>query len=78
MLRDYVQNLEVVLPTGEIIWTRANVLKNATAYNLIQLIVGSEGTLGFVIKIVWKLLPHPTHDLLMLVPFNSAKNPVQR
>ena len=42
---DYVLNLEVVLPTGEIIWTGANVLKNATGYNLTQLIVGSEGTL---------------------------------
>lgn len=65
----YVLNLEVVLPTGEIIWTGANTLKNATGYNLTQLVVGSEGTLGVVTKIVLKLLPHPTHDLLLLVPF---------
>ncbi len=70
---DYVLNLEVVLPTGEIIWTGANVLKNATGYNLTQLIVGSEGTLGIVTKIVLRLLPKPTHDLLMLVPFFSAE-----
>jgi len=71
---DYVLNLEVVLPTGEIIWTGANVLKNATGYNLTQLIVGSEGTLGVITKIVLKLIPHPTADLLMLVPFyNSEK-----
>jgi len=68
----YVLNLEVVLPTGEIIWTGANVLKNATGYNLTQLIVGSEGTLAVVTKIVLKLLPHPTHNLLMLVPFYDA------
>ena len=74
VVKDYVLNLEVVLPTGEIIWTGANVLKNATGYNLTQLIVGSEGTLGIVTKIVLKLLPHPTHDLLMLVPFRSAEN----
>ena len=43
--KDYVLNLEVVLPTGEIIWTGANVLKNSTGYNLTQLLVGSEGTL---------------------------------
>lgn len=73
VVKDYVLNLEVVLPTGEIIWTGANVLKNATGYNLTQLIVGSEGTLGIVTKIVLKVLPHPKHDLLMLVPFVSAE-----
>jgi glycolate oxidase len=74
VVKDYVLNLEVVLPTGEIMWTGANVLKNATGYNLTQLVVGSEGTLGIVTKIVLKLLPHPKHDLLMLVPFKSAEN----
>src|SRR6185503_8492425 len=49
-----------------------NVLKNATGYNLTQLIVGSEGTLGIVTKIVLRLIPHPQFDLLMLVPFRSA------
>lgn len=73
VVKDYVLNLELVLPTGEIIWTGANVLKNSTGYNLTQLIVGSEGTLGIVTKIVLKLLPYPKHDLLMLVPFNSLE-----
>ena len=71
--KDYVLNLEVVLPTGEIIWTGANVLKNATGYNLTQLVVGSEGTLCIITKIVLRLLPHPTHDVLFLVPFFDAK-----
>jgi len=70
---DYVLNLEVVLPTGEIIWTGANVLKNSTGYNLTQLIVGSEGTLGIVTKIVLRLIPYPTRTMLMLVPFFSAE-----
>ena len=74
VVKDYVLNLEVVLPSGEIIWTGANVLKNATGYNLTQLVVGSEGTLGIVTKIVLRLIPLPKHDLLMLVPFNSAEN----
>ncbi len=74
VVKDYVLNLEMVLPTGEIIWTGANVLKNATGYNLTQLVVGSEGTLGVVTKIVLKLIPLPKHDLLMLVPFRSAEN----
>jgi glycolate oxidase len=73
VVRDYVLNLELVLPTGEIIWTGANVLKNSTGYNLTQLIVGSEGTLGIVTKIVLKLIPFPKYDLLMLAPFNSLE-----
>jgi glycolate oxidase len=71
--KDFVLNLEVVLPTGEIIWTGANVLKNSTGYNLTQLMVGSEGTLGIVTKIVFRLIPYPKHNLLMLVPFTSAE-----
>lgn len=74
VVKDYVLNLEMVLPTGEIIWTGANVLKNVTGYNLTQLVVGSEGTLGIVTKIVLKLLPHPKHELLMLVPFNKIES----
>lgn len=73
VVKDYVLNLQVVLPSGDIIWTGANVLKNSTGYNLTQLIVGSEGTLGLVTKIVLKLLPHPKFDLLMLVPFNDLE-----
>ena len=71
--KDYVLNLEVVIPTGEIIWTGANVLKNSTGYNLTQLMVGSEGTLGIVTKIIFRLIPLPTKDITMLVPFNSAE-----
>ena len=73
VVRDYVINLEVVLPSGEIIWTGSNVLKNSTGYNLTQLIVGSEGTLGIVSKIVLKLIPLPEFDLLMLVPFRNLE-----
>ncbi|MGE9312069.1 FAD-binding oxidoreductase [Niabella sp. CJ426] len=73
VVKDYVLNLEVVLPTGEIIWTGANVLKNATGYNITQLIVGSEGTLGIVTKIVLRLIPLPKYDLLMLAPFGSLE-----
>ncbi|HLA56512.1 MAG TPA: FAD-linked oxidase C-terminal domain-containing protein [Flavobacterium sp.] len=67
--KDYVLNLEVVLPNGEIIWTGANTLKNSTGYNITQLMVGSEGTLGIITKIVMKLLPKNSHNILMLVPF---------
>jgi len=70
--KDYVLNLEVVLPNGDIIWTGANTLKNSTGYNLTQLMVGSEGTLGVITKAVLKLLPQNSHNVLMLVPFYKA------
>ena len=57
------------MPNGEVILTGANTLKNATGYNLTQLMVGSEGTLGVVTKIVLKLIPAIQHQVLMLVPF---------
>ena len=69
--RDYVLNMEVVLPTGEIIWTAANVLKNSTGYNLNQLMCGSEGTLGIITKIVFKLRGFPHKNVLMMIPFVS-------
>ncbi|AMO19168.1 FAD-binding oxidoreductase [Flavobacterium columnare] len=72
LTKDYVLNLEVVLPNGEIIWTGANTLKNSTGYNLTQLMIGSEGTLGIVTKAVLKLLPKVSFNILMLVPFYKA------
>lgn len=73
VVKDYVLNLQVVLANGEVIWTGANTLKNSTGYNLTQLMVGSEGTLGVVTEIVLRLLPKPTHNLLLLVPFQDAE-----
>jgi glycolate oxidase len=77
VVKDYVLNLEIVLPNGDIMWTGANVLKNATGYNLTQLIVGSEGTLCVVTKIVLRLIPAVTNDLLLLVPFRHAAQACQ-
>ncbi|MBL0309258.1 MAG: FAD-binding protein [Bacteroidetes bacterium] len=71
VVKDFVLNLEVVLANGEIIWTGANTLKNSTGYNITQLMVGSEGTLGIITKIVLKLLSYPKFNNLMLAPFKS-------
>lgn len=73
-IREYILNLEVVLPTGEIIWTGANTLKFASGYNLTQLMIGSEGTLGIITKIVVKLVPKPTQDLLLLASFQTDED----
>ncbi|MDB5285333.1 MAG: dehydrogenase [Mucilaginibacter sp.] len=73
-IREYILNMEVVLPSGDVIWTGANTLKYASGYNLTQLMIGSEGTLGIVTKIVTKLIPKPTLDTLMLASFNSNED----
>lgn len=70
-IKEYVLNLQVVLPSGEIIWTGADTLKYASGYNLTQLFVGSEGTLGIVTQAVLKLIPKPTADALLFVSFTS-------
>lgn len=73
-LRDYILNLEVVLPNGDVIWTGANTLKYASGYNLTQLMIGSEGTLAVITKIVVKLIPKPQYNLVMLASFPSAES----
>ena len=71
--KDYVLDLEVVLANGQIMHTGAKVLKNSTGYNLTQLFVGSEGTLGVITEITLKLLPYPEKNIVMLAPFKSAE-----
>lgn len=72
--KDYVLGLEVVLPTGEIINTGAKVLKNVSGYNLTQLLIGSEGTLGIITKIFFKLIPLPKFKKVILVAFHSVED----
>lgn len=57
--KDYVLGLEVVLPSGEVIQTGSKCVKDVVGYNLTQLFVGSEGTLGVVTRAILKLLPLP-------------------
>lgn len=72
--KDYVLALEVVLPNGEIINTGARTLKNVVGYNLTQLFIGSEGTLGIITKIVLKLLPLPKIRKALLIAFQNPKD----
>lgn len=69
--KDYVLGVEFVSPTGEIINAGGRVLKNVSGYNLTQLIVGSEGTLGIITKIFFRLIPLPKHRKVMLAAYKN-------
>ena len=69
----YVHGLEVVLPTGEIIQLGGKRVKDVTGYDLLRLLVGSEGTLGVFTKVTLKLLPLPKAKIDLLVLFKSAQ-----
>ena len=71
--RDFVQALEVVLSSGEVLSFGGRHVKNSTGYELIDLIVGSEGTLGVVSKITLRLIPKPKNTAIIYVPFKSAR-----
>lgn len=68
---NYVMGLEVVLANGSIIRTGGKSIKNVTGYNLTQLLVGSEGTLGIVTKAILRLIPMPAKRGVMQVFFRS-------
>jgi glycolate oxidase len=72
--KDYVLGLEAVLPNGEVFTTGARVLKNVTGYNLTQLIVGSEGTLAVITKVMLRLIPLPKHRKVVLVAFATLED----
>lgn len=74
--RDHVLGMEVVLPSGEIVQLGGKVAKNSSGYSLLNLIIGSEGTLGIVTKIIVKLLPLPSKVLTLLVPFSSLEQAI--
>lgn len=69
--KDYVNSMEVVLPTGEIINIGTKTVKSVTGYNLVDLIVGSEGTLGVVTRATLGLLPVPPARASLLALFNN-------
>jgi glycolate oxidase len=69
--KDYVLALEVVLPRGEVIRAGAQVAKDVTAYNLVGLITGSEGTLGIITEITVRVLELPRYKTDLLVPFKN-------
>ncbi len=72
--KDFVAGLEVVFPSGEIVRLGGKLVKNVAGYNLVQLIVGSEGTLGIVTRMTLRLLPLPQAQVDLLVPFEDFQH----
>lgn len=75
--RDYVRALEVVLADGRVLELGGKVVKNSSGYNLMNLIVGSEGTLAVVTKAVLKLVPLPKKAISLLIPFPDLSTAIE-
>ncbi len=69
--RDYVLGMEVVLSSGEILTLGGKNVKTSSGYSLIDLLVGSEGTLGILTKLTVKLIPEPKANISLLIPFDD-------
>lgn len=76
IMRNYVKGLEVVVPTGEVLSLGGRLLKNNTGYDLMHLMVGSEGTLGVITKAVIKLYPKTEFVVTLLVPFERRRDAI--
>ncbi len=73
----YVHGLEVVLPSGKIMELGGKRLKDVTGYDLLQLLVGSEGTLGIFTRITLRVLPLPPASAVLLAPFPDVESAVK-
>ena len=71
--REYVRALTVVLPNGKVVELGGKIVKNSSGYSLLNLIVGSEGTLGIITQATLRLIPLPQITTSLLVPFNSIQ-----
>ena len=74
--REYVLAMKVVLPTGEVTSFGAKVSKTSSGYSLLNLIVGSEGTLGIVTELTLKLIPAPKTTVSLIVPFEDIETAI--
>lgn len=72
----YVLGLEVVTPTGEIVQYGGKLIKDVSGYNMVQLMVGSEGTLGIFTRIWLRLVPEPKESVDLLVLFPSVETAI--
>lgn len=75
--RDYVRSLEIVLPNGDMIECGGKIVKDSSGYDMKDLFIGSEGTLGIITKAVLKLLPLPKVATSLLVPYPDMVTAIQ-
>jgi len=71
VMRSYVKGIEVVLPTGEVLRLGGKLLKDNAGYDIMQLFIGSEGTLGVITKAYIRLYPRYEHTATLIVPFDD-------
>jgi len=74
--RQHVLGLQAVLASGQVIETGGEYIKCATGYDLTQLLIGSEGTLAVVTRIILKVMPRPETREILFVPFNDLHNAI--
>jgi len=72
--KDYVLGLEVAVASGDLVRLGGKQVKNVTGYNLVQLFVGSEGTLGVITEVILRLLPKPPAKKTMLAIFDRLED----
>lgn len=72
--RDYVRAMTVVLPTGEVVTLGGKVSKTSTGYSLLNLMIGSEGTLGIITELTLKLIPKPKETISLIIPYENLND----
>lgn len=77
VIRNFIRGLEVVLPQGEIINIGGKIMKSSTGYNLLHLLIGSEGTLGIVTKVIVNLLPPLQAMSTLIIPYNNLHDAIK-
>ena len=77
MMRNLVLGLEVVLADGTIVSSMNQMLKNNAGYDIKQMFIGSEGTLGIITRAVLKLYPEPVSSETSLIACTSYENTVE-
>ncbi|MEG0310855.1 MAG: FAD-binding oxidoreductase, partial [Eubacterium sp.] len=72
--RDYVRAMTVVLPTGEVVKMGAAVSKTSSGYSLLNMMIGSEGTLGIITELTLKILLQPKAIISLIIPFETLED----
>jgi glycolate oxidase len=77
VVRNYVRGLEVVLPSGAIVHLGGKLMKSSTGYNLLNLMIGSEGTLGIITKATLQLMPCPPVIRSLIIPYDELEQAIE-